>query len=232
VCDIRPMPLATPGLVLLDLDGTLTDSAPGILNCLRYALDAMDVEHPDDATIRTFLGPPLAVTFREHFAMSDADVDLAIALYRERYHDIGLFENDVYPGIPELLASLGDAGLPVAVATSKPTYSATRILEHFGLARHFCFIGGSDLEGVRHDKAAVIAHTMAELALLSLPSTADALLMVGDREHDVLGARVHGIDTIGVLWGYGDAEELLGAGAVALAESPVELLQLLQPDDL
>jgi phosphoglycolate phosphatase len=226
------MPLATPGLVLLDLDGTLTDSAPGILNCLRYALDAMGVEHPDDATIRTFLGPPLAVTFREHFAMSDADVDLAIALYRERYHDIGLFENDVYPGIPELLGSLGDAGLPVAVATSKPTYSATRILEHFGLARHFCFIGGSDLEGVRHDKAAVIAHTMAELALLSLPSTADALLMVGDREHDVQGARVHGIDTIGVLWGYGDAEELLGAGAVALAESPVELLQLLQPDDL
>ena len=103
--------------------------------------------------------------------------------------------------------------LPLAVATSKPTYSATRILEHFGLARHFSFIGGSDLEGTRHDKAAVIEHTMAELALLGLPSTPDALVMVGDREHDVLGARAHGIDTIGVLWGYGDADELLGAGA-------------------
>jgi phosphoglycolate phosphatase len=220
------MPLATPGVVLLDLDGTLTDSAPGILNCLRYALDAMGVAHPDDATIRTFLGPPLAVTFREHFAMSDADVDLAIALYRERYHDIGLYENDVYPGIPELLASLGAAGMPMAVATSKPTYSATRILEHFGLARHFAFIGGSDLEGVRHDKAAVIAHTMEELSRLPLPSTPDALLMVGDREHDVLGARVHGIGTIGVLWGYGDADELLGAGAVALARTPHELEEL------
>ena len=139
--------MTTRRAVLLDLDGTLTDSAPGIVNCLRYALDAMGVDHPDDAAIRTFLGPPLAVTFREHFAMSDADVDVAIAKYRERYHDIGLFENEVYDGIPELLTGLAEAGLPLAVATSKPTYSATRILEHFGLARHFAFIGGSDLEG-------------------------------------------------------------------------------------
>ena len=226
------MSMTTRRAVLLDLDGTLTDSAPGIVNCLRYALDAMGVDHPDDAAIRTFLGPPLAVTFREHFAMSDADVDVAIAKYRERYHDIGLFENEVYDGIPELLTGLGEAGLPLAVATSKPTYSATRILEHFGLARHFAFIGGSDLEGTRHDKAAVIAHTMAELALLGLPSTPDALVMVGDREHDVLGARAHGIDTVGVLWGYGDADELIGAGAVALADSPAELLELLESDDL
>ena len=173
--------MTTRRAVLLDLDGTLTDSAPGIVNCLRYALDAMGVDHPDDATIRTFLGPPLAVTFREHFAMSDADVDVAIAKYRERYHDIGLFENEVYDGIPELLTGLGAAGLPLAVATSKPTYSATRILEHFDLARHFAFIGGSDLEGTRHDKAAVIEHTMTELALLGLPSTSDDLVMVGDR---------------------------------------------------
>ena len=108
--------------------------------------------------------------------------------YRERYHDVGLFENDVYDGIPELLAALGERGLALAVATSKPTYSATRILEHFGLARHFAFIGGADLEGVRHDKAAVIAHTMDELALLGLPCARRALVMVGDREHDVHGA--------------------------------------------
>ena len=216
----------------MDLDGTLTDAAPGIVNCLRYALDAMGVGHPDDATIRTFLGPPLAVTFRGHFGMPEADVALAIAKYRERYHDVGLFENEVYDGIPELLTRLGDEGLTLAVATSKPTYSATRILEHFGLARHFAFIGGSDLEGTRHDKAAVIAHTIAELAALGLLFTPDELVMVGDREHDVRGARVHGIDTVGVLWGYGDADELLGAGAVALAESPVELVELLQPNDL
>lgn len=224
--------MTTRQAVLLDLDGTLTDAAPGIVNCLRYALDAMGVGHPDDATIRTFLGPPLAVTFREHFAMSEADVEVAIARYRERYHDVGLFENEVYDRIPELLTSLGDAGLTLAVATSKPTYSATRILEHFGLAQHFAFIGGSDLEGTRHDKAAVIAHTLTELAVLGLPVTPDAVVMVGDREHDVRGARMHDIDTVGVLWGYGDADELISAGAVALAESPVELLQLLQPDDL
>jgi len=218
--------------VLLDLDGTLTDSAPGIVNCLRYALDAMGVDHPDDATIRTLLGPPLAVTFREQFAMTDADVVVAIAKYRERYHDVGLFENEVYDGIPEMLAGLGEAGLPLAVATSKPTYSATRILDHFGLSQYFAFIGGADLEGLRHDKAAVISHTMAELALLGLPSAPDVLMMVGDREHDVLGARTHGIDTIGVMWGYGNADELLGAGAVGLAASPVELLELLEPDDL
>ena len=227
MCNIRPMPLATPDVLLLDLDGTLTDAAPGILNCIRYALDSMDIEHPDDAAMRTFLGPPLVPTFRDHFGMSAADVDTAIALYRERYHDVGLFENEVYDSIPELLAALDQRGLTLAVATSKPTYSATRILEHFELAQHLAFIGGSDLEGIRHDKAAVIAHTLEELALLGRLPDGASIIMVGDREHDVYGARAHGIDTIGVLWGYGDADELLGAGAVALAATPDELGRLL-----
>ena len=213
--------------MLLDLDGTLTDSAPGIVNCVRYALDDMGIEHPDDATMRTFLGPPLAVTFGQHFAMTPDQIAYAVEKYRERYHDVGLFENDVYDGIPEMLDGL-DGHVTLAVATSKPTYSATRILEHFELARHFAFIGGSDLEGVRHDKAAVIAHTLDELGRAGSVGAEASVVMVGDREHDVHGARAHGIDTIGVLWGYGDEAELLGAGAVALAADPAALEALLR----
>jgi phosphoglycolate phosphatase len=215
-------------VVLFDLDGTLTDSAPGIVNCVRYALDDMGIAHPDDETMRTFLGPPLAVTFAAHFGMDASQIDQAIDKYRERYHDVGLFENAVYDGIPELLAGL-DGQVTLAVATSKPTYSATRILEHFDLAGHFAFIGGSDLEGVRHDKAAVIAHTLDELGMTGdRPSDGD-IVMVGDREHDVHGARAHGIDTIGVLWGYGDEAELLEAGAVGVVADPRALEALLRP---
>jgi phosphoglycolate phosphatase len=219
-------------VVLFDLDGTLTDAAPGIVACIRYALDDMGIPHPDDATMRTFLGPPLADTFGRHFGMTDAQITHAIAKYRERYHDVGLFENAVYDGIPELLGALAAEHRTLAVATSKPTYSATRILEHFDLAGHFTFIGGSDLAGVRHDKAAVIEHTLDELRALGRLPAGALVTMVGDREHDVHGARAHGIDTIGVLWGYGDADELLGAGAVTLCASPGELLEVLQADDL
>lgn len=215
-----------PDVVLFDLDGTLTDAAPGILACLRHALDAQGIEHPDDATLRTFLGPPLADTFAR-LGLSTADTDRAIATYRERYHDVGLFENAVYDGIPDLLARLRERGLVLAVATSKPTYSAARILEHFDLARQFAFIGGADLAGVRHDKAAVIAHTLDALSAVGLLPDDASMVMVGDREHDVHGAAAHGIATIGVLWGYGDADELSRAGAVALAESPDALGALL-----
>ncbi len=214
-------------MVLLDLDGTLTDAGPGILNCIRYALDDMGIEHPDDTEMRTFLGPPLADTFGCHFGMSSEQIDHAIAKYRERYHEVGLFENSVYDGIPELLQSLDDAGIVLAISTSKPTYSATRILEHFELDQYLAFIGGADLAGTRHDKAAVIAHTLEELHVRGQLDVDARLIMVGDREHDVHGARAHGIDTIGVLWGYGSQEELLGAGAAHLVENPQKLGSLL-----
>jgi len=214
-------------VVLFDLDGTLTDAAPGIVACIEYALDDMGIPHPDSATMRTFLGPPLADTFGRHFGMSSEQIDHAIAKYRERYHEVGLFENSVYDGIPELLQSLDDAGIVLAISTSKPTYSATRILEHFELDQHLAFIGGADLAGTRHDKAAVIAHTLEELHVRGRLDVDARLIMVGDREHDVHGARAHGIDTIGVLWGYGSQEELLGAGAAHLVENPQKLGSLL-----
>lgn len=214
-------------VVLLDLDGTLTDAAPGIINCIVYALDDMGMDHPAPATMCTFLGPPLADTFGRRLGMTPDQVDYAIEKYRERYHDLGLYENTVYDGIPELLASLDEAGIVLAIATSKPTYSATRILEHFGLAERLAFIGGADLAGERHDKAAVIAHTLEELAAIGRPADPARTRMVGDREHDVLGAQAHGIGTVGVLWGYGSAEELTSAGATDLVATPAELAALL-----
>ena len=227
MCDIRNMSESRFDVVLLDLDGTLTDSAPGILNGLRYSLDAMGIEAPDDATMRTFLGPPLADTYGGHFGMEQGEIDRAIALYREHYHEVGLFENDVYPGVPELLGDLSETGAVLAVATSKPTYSATRIVEHYSLARYLRFVGGAELDGSRNGKAAVIEHTLAALTSSGDYTATSSVIMIGDREHDVRGATAHGIDTIGVLWGYGSSDELLGAGAVALADDPAELLRQL-----
>lgn len=212
-----------PDLVLFDLDGTLTDAAPGIVNCLKYALDDAGIEHPDDATIRTFLGPPLDITFREHFGMTPEQSAAGIAKYRERYHDVGELENSVYDGIPELLQSLTDAGFTLAVSTSKPTVSATRILEHFELAPYFAFIGGAALDTSRDSKALVIAHTREELEKQGLDVSTARTTMVGDREHDVKGAAQFGIPTIGVLWGYGSEGELAAAGAQAIVATPSEL---------
>ena len=216
-----------PRIVLFDLDGTLTDSAPGIVNCLRYTLDEMGIEHPDDATIATFLGPPLKDTFGGHFGMDEVGIDTAIAHYRVRYHDIGLFENEVYPGIPQLLQQLSDASITMATSTSKPTVSATRILEHFDLARHFTFIGGASLDGERNSKAEVIAHTLDALGSRGIELSSEHTRMVGDREHDILGAAQFGIPAIGVLWGYGSRDELESAGAIAVADNAGHLRSLL-----
>lgn len=214
-------------VILFDLDGTLTDSAPGIINCLKYALDDLGIDHPDDATMRSHLGPPLVVTFSEHYGLDDATVDRAIAKYRERYHDVGLFENSAYDGIPALLDALDNAHATLAIATSKPTPSATRILAHFGFAEHFAFIGGAELNGPRQHKADVIAHTIDALRDQGDMTGTSTVVMIGDRKHDISGALAHGFPGIGVLWGYGDAEELTTAGAIRTVESPTALLDVL-----
>lgn len=211
-------------VVLFDLDGTLTDAGPGILNCIEYALDAQGIECPDRTAMRSFLGPPLAVTFREQFGMSDSQVTQAIEKYRERYHDVGLFENRVYAGIPELLRTLQESNIRLATATSKPEYSATRILQHFELDQYFEFIGAAALDGSRDSKSLVIKHTLA--ATGTHPDT-HRMLMVGDRHHDIHGAKEHGINSIGALWGYGDYDELEQAGAVAIVSDPQQLADLL-----
>ncbi len=210
--------------ILFDLDGTLTDSGPGILNCLEYALEDQGIPIPERDQMRTYLGPPLAVTFGEVFGMNDQQISQAIDKYRERYHDIGLFENSVYEGVPELLAELQAAGIRMATATSKPEYSATRILQHFELDQYFEFIGAAALDGTRDSKSLVIKHTLDNT---NTNPTSHNMIMIGDRRHDVHGAREHGIETIGVLWGYGDADELTSAGVTDLATNTENLKNLL-----
>ncbi len=209
-------------IVLFDLDGTLTDSAPGIIGGLRAALSEMGITPPDETELRTFLGPPLAVTFAERFDFDATQIDEAIAHYRRYYHHGGELENSVYEGIPEVLEHLRSANVTLAVATSKPTVSAARILEHFDLTGYFTVIAGAELDGSRQHKAEVIAHALDELG----DPSHGAITMVGDREHDVRGAASHGIPTLRALWGYGSEQELHNAGAELLVAHPRALIDV------
>ena len=211
-------------IVLIDLDGTISDSSPGMLTGFRKVFDRFDMEQPSDESIRRHFGPPLAVTWREVYGMTDEQIVVGLEVYREYYHDVGMFENNLYDGIPDLIKDLHGEGVTLSTATSKPEFSASRIIEHFGLREYFTFIGAADLAGTRDDKSAVIAHTLENL---QASSQSHSIVMMGDRRHDVEGAREHGIDTIGVLWGYGTAEELSTAGAIALAERPRDAGDLL-----
>jgi phosphoglycolate phosphatase len=211
-------------IVLIDLDGTISDSSPGMLTGFRKVFDRFDMEQPSDESIRRHFGPPLAVTWREVYGMTDEQIVEGLEVYREYYHDVGMFENNLYDGVPELIKDLHGEGVTLSTATSKPEFSASRIIEHFGLREYFTFIGAADLAGTRDDKSAVIAHTLENL---QTSSQTHSIVMLGDRRHDVEGAREHGIDTIGVLWGYGTAKELSTAGAIALAERPRDAGDLL-----
>ena len=147
-------------IVLIDLDGTISDSSPGMLTGFRKVFDRFDMEQPSDESIRRHFGPPLAVTWREVYGMTDEQIVVGLEVYREYYHDVGMFENNLYDGIPELIKDLHGDGVTLSTATSKPEFSASRIIEHFGLREYFTFIGAADLAGTRDDKSAVIAHTL------------------------------------------------------------------------
>jgi len=209
------MPL-TGTTVLFDVDGTLTDSYVGFERSVRHAVETLGLSMPDN--VRAFVGPPLDESFRS-LGMSDAFVVEALQLYRARYWEVGYLENEVYPGIAELLALLVADGAALGVATSKPEQTATRILEHFGLAEYFVFIGGATFDGTRSHKHDVVAHTMAAMGQPDPKRT----LMIGDRLHDVHGAGRLGIATIGVTWGYGGREELTTAGAAVVVDDTTAL---------
>lgn len=209
--------------ILFDLDGTLTDPGLGITNSVMYALNAFGIETPDRRELYKFIGPPLLDSFARFYGMSPADCREALRLYRVRFVDGGMFENEVYPGIPRLLERLKAAGYRLLVATSKPEPYSIQILEHFGLAGYFEFIAGSSMDETRSTKDAVIAYAL-ERAGITDPGRA---IMVGDRLHDVEGAAANGMRCIGVLYGYGSREELEAAGAVRLAEDPEVLGSLL-----
>jgi phosphoglycolate phosphatase len=210
-----------PQLVIFDLDGTLTDSAQGIVSSFRHALDEVGAEIPDGDLAGRLVGPPMHQTLT---AMGLKDPDGAIAAYRADYSTRGWAMNALFDGIPQLLTDLRAAGVRLAVATSKAEPTAQRILEHFGLDQHFEVIAGASLDGVRATKAEVVAHALA--ALEPLP---DRVVMVGDRAHDVEGAAVHGIATVVVDWGYGAADfaEPTGVAAVAHVATVDDLREVL-----
>lgn len=207
--------------ILFDLDGTLTDSGEGIINCASLALEHFGIPVPDRQTMRVFVGPPLDKSFRDFGVPADR-TDEAIRVYRSRYIPIGKFENTPYPGIREMLEQLCGQGHRLYVATSKPEAMSVEILEHFDLAKYFCRICGATMDGSRSTKEDVIAYLLAQ------NTTEGSILMVGDTVYDILGAKAHGIPAIGVDWGYGETADMTQAGAAAIAYTTQELLMLLE----
>ena len=207
--------------ILFDLDGTLTDSREGIVACICHALSTLDQPVPSRSDLQQLIGSPLRDVFNKLLPREDDLLESAISAYRERFAAVGMFENAVYAGIPEAIESLASQGARLFVATSKPVVFAEQILDHFGLAKHFSAIYGSELSGERSDKTELIAYVL-ETSRLRPKDT----MMVGDRHYDVNGAMQNDVLPIGALWGYGSREELSAAGAKRLAEKPADVEQL------
>jgi phosphoglycolate phosphatase len=210
-------------IILFDLDGTLTDPGIGITNSVAHALAHWNIEVADRAELYKFIGPPLSDSFMRYYGFTEEDAIHAIAVYREYFSVKGLYENEVYPGIPELLESLKAQGKTVVLATSKPEKFAVEILRHFGLYDYFDIIAGASMDESRNKKADVIAYAISQMKNPDL----SRMIMIGDREHDILGAKQIGIDSIGVLYGYGDRAEHEKAGATYIAERVEDILPLL-----
>lgn len=208
--------------LLFDLDGTLTDPFEGITRSVEYALNAFGIEVEDRRVLAPFIGPPLVESLTERYGFTMENAVAAVAKYREYFAVKGLYENELFEGIPELLSDCRKAGYKISMATSKPTHYARIIAEHFDIARYFDAIHGSSLDGTRITKSSVVAEVVAEEHLD--PTRA---LMIGDRRHDVEGAGEHGIRTVGVLYGYGSREEHEAAGAAYIVNDLDELRELL-----
>ena len=225
--------------VLFDLDGTLTDPMVGITTCVQYALAAAGIEEPDLQKLTTFIGPPLKQSFMEFYGFSDEKAEQAVEKYRERFKDVGIFENEVYEGIPKLLSSLKKEGMLLSVASSKPEVFVKRILTHFSIDSYFDAVVGSELDGRRTDKKAVVAEALrrlyekdAETAEIEGTALLDAAkrkctYLVGDRKFDIIGAKAEDVISVGVTYGYGSEEELLAEKPDFLAHSVDELKEIL-----
>lgn len=210
-------------VVLFDLDGTLTDPKVGITRSVEHALRRLELPPLAPEVLTAFIGPPLHEAFVELAGIPADHAQVAVDAYREYFGDRGIFENVVYDGVPEMLASAKASGVRLGLATSKPKIYAERILDHFGLRASFEVVAGPELDGTRRHKREVI-----ELALGLLGGDARACVMVGDRGFDVAGARHHGLPSIGVTWGYGTEAELVAAGATRLAHHPTEVAGVLE----
>lgn len=215
--------------ILFDLDGTLTDSGEGIMNAVRYTLERYG-RTATEAQLRSFIGPPLQTQFQQFLNVSEEEGKRAVSIYREYYTDRGIFENKLYPGVIELLEQLKYAGFRICMATSKPEKFAVQIAEHFSFASYFDRIGGALMNGNRTKKCEVIEYVLGEEGISKESRSRDGVLMIGDREHDILGARQTGIHSMGVLYGYGSREELEDAGAERIAETPEQIWEILQTE--
>ena len=209
---------------LFDLDGTLTDPGEGITRSVQYALAKFGIVVENRRELYCFIGPPLHESFEKYYGFSAKDAFRCVDAYREYYAVKGIFENEVYVGIGDALAELKERGVRISLATSKPEGYAKQILEHFGLIGYFDAVAGSNMDGSRTKKAEVVERA---LMLLSNPDVRDCI-MIGDREHDIIGGKAHGMDTLGVTFGYGSEDELIRAGATHVAHTPAEIVQFIQ----
>ena len=212
--------------LLFDLDGTLTDPKIGICTCVQYALSSFGIEEPDLDKLEPFIGPPLKDSFMKYYNFDDARAEAAIEKYRERFRDIGIFENKLYGGIPEMLNALNSQGMYMAVASSKPTEFVRRILEHFNIAKYFKVVVGSEMDGTRVNKEEVIQEALKQL-FGNWPVEKTKVYMIGDRSFDVEGARKVGVECVGVTYGYGSMEELREAKCDYIVRSVEELQKFL-----
>lgn len=209
--------------VLFDLDGTLTDPGVGITKSVEYALNRYGISVEDRAILYPFIGPPLIDSFMKYYGFSKEQAVEAVEVYREYFRVKGLFENEVYPGVKEMLKALNHAGKTLLVASSKPEEFVLTILKHFDLLPYFDFVGGASMDEVRSKKEDVLRYVLGQ-ANVTNPATA---IMVGDRKFDVQGAHTFGMDAIGVTYGYGSLEELTEAQPEYLADSPAGVGRIL-----
>ena len=206
-----------------DLDGTITDSSEGITNSVMYSLKKFGIEETDRTKLYQFIGPPLNVSFEKYYHFSEEQAKKAIAYYREYYAVKGIYENQVYEGFEGVLKKLKEAGKTLVVATSKPEPYARLIIDYFHLSQYFDYVAGMEMEGGRGSKAEVIQYAIDTCHI----SDKKEVLMVGDREHDVNGARTVGIDCLGILYGFGERLELENAGATYIEECVIDILKYL-----
>ena len=207
--------------IFFDLDGTLTESGEGITKSVQYALEKLGVSAPDLEPLKVFVGPPLLDQFMKYAGFDKETAQKGIEYYRERYSEKGMYENTVYPGVENALAELKRRGYRLAVASAKPTFYVTQIMDHFNLSRYFEVIAGTDLNGPKVSKSQVIEEALERM---NLSDHRDQVIMVGDKEHDVFGARCAGLECIAVSYGYGNEEELKNAHPFKIVNSAEEIL--------
>ena len=205
---------------LFDLDGTLTDTGPGIRNSVAYALKQQGISVSDMSELNRFVGPPLIDSFKNFYGMNDEQADKAVADYRSVYAEKGIYENNIYDGMRDLLKTLFEKGKTLAVATSKPERFAKLIVDDLQISQHFTIVAGADMEGTRNKKSLVIEYALDALNV----TDRNRVLMIGDTKFDVIGARECGIDCLGVLFGYGSRQELEEAGAAYFCEDVASII--------